>query len=125
MHYLIAMRLDIYFHKEDSGIKEDLSTVISMLTKVLSNQKKSELREVHMTAQLDRLAAEVAENGSVVGSAIELINGLAADIRELKDDPAALAALADSLDAKTNELAAAVATNTPAEEPAPEPEPEV
>lgn len=73
-----------------------------------------------MSAQLDTLTTEVAEIGTVVDSAVTLINGLSAKITELKDDPAALAQLAASLDAKANELAAAVAANTEAE-PAPEP----
>lgn len=65
-----------------------------------------------MSAELDRLSQEVSENNSAIDSAIVLINGLAAQIRDLADDPAALSALADSLDAKANELAAAVAANT-------------
>jgi len=72
-----------------------------------------------MSAQLDTLTQEVTEMSTVVDSAIVLINGLAAQIVELKDDPAALQALADSLDAKANSLAAAVAANTPPVDPPP------
>lgn len=72
-----------------------------------------------MSAQLDRLTAEVAETSTVVNSAITLIRGLSTQIRELKDDPAALERLASDLDAQQTALAAAVAENTPAEIPPP------
>lgn len=83
-----------------SGIESSLSTIMKGIKA--------------MSEELDRLSTEVAENGAVIDSAVALINGLAQQIRDLKDDPAALAALADSLDAKSNELANAVAANTPA-----------
>ena len=65
-----------------------------------------------MSAELDRLTTEVAETKTVIDSAITLLSGLSAQIRALKDDPAKLAALADDLDAKQQELAAAVTVNT-------------
>jgi hypothetical protein len=65
-----------------------------------------------MSAELDRLTTEVSETKTVVDSAITLLGGLSQQIRDLKDDPAKLSALADDLDAKTNALAAAVAENT-------------
>ena len=64
---------------------------------------------------LENLEREVMEIGTVVDSAVNLISGLAAEILRLKDDPAALEALASSLDGKANELAAAVSANTPSE----------
>lgn len=67
-----------------------------------------------MSAELDRVTAEVTETGTAIDSAIVLIEGLAAQIRDLADDPAALNALADELDSKSNALASAVAANTPA-----------
>lgn len=66
-----------------------------------------------MSAELDRLTAEVAETKTAAKSAVVLINGLAQQIRDLKNDPAALTALADSLDADQAEIGAAVATHTP------------
>lgn len=65
-----------------------------------------------MSAELDRLTTEVTETKTAVDSAITLIVGLAERIRELQNDPAALTALADELDAKQAELAAAVSANT-------------
>lgn len=68
-----------------------------------------------MSAQLDALTAEVARNTSVDQSAIALLNGLSQQISDLKNDPAALQALADSLSSSSNDLAAAVLQNTPAQ----------
>lgn len=67
-----------------------------------------------MSAQLEALKVDVAEVKSVAESAVTLINGLAAQILELKDDPVALEALSVELDATSAALAAAVAANTPA-----------
>lgn len=65
--------------------------------------------------QLDALTAEVTRNTEVDAGAIALINGLAAKIVELKNDPAALQALADSMKGSSDALAAAVTANTPSE----------
>jgi uncharacterized protein YigA (DUF484 family) len=75
------------------------------------------LREEHrtMSAELDALTAQVAETNDVEQSAIVLLNGLAAQLAAIANDPAAIAALADSLHVKSDELAAAVVANTPAE----------
>lgn len=76
-----------------------------------------------MTLQLDRLARDVAQNGTVIDSAVQLIQGLIAQVRDLKtqiEDPADQAkidALADQFEAKTSALAAAVQTGTPSEPP--------
>ena len=70
-----------------------------------------------MSAELDRVAAEVAQNGEVIDSAVVLLDKLAQLIRDNAGNPAALNKLADDLDASGNKLAAAVAANTPAEEP--------
>jgi len=72
-----------------------------------------------MSAELDRLTAEVAETKTVIDSALVLIRSIPQLIRDAGTDPAALKALADELDAKQAELAAAVTENTPAENPNP------
>ena len=68
-----------------------------------------------MSAQLDTLKNEVAESKTVMQSAVTLLGGLAQQIRDLKEDPVALEALATELDSSTNALAAAVSENTPAQ----------
>jgi TolA-binding protein len=62
------------------------------------------------------LRRRVEEATAVNQSAITLINGLAQQIRDLKEDPAKLEELAQRLDASSNALAAAVSANTVAED---------
>jgi hypothetical protein len=80
------------------------------------SQLRKELQK--MSEQLEALAAAVAANTTVTGSAIELLNGLHAKILELLAqeviDPAAVQALADDLSAQTQALADAITANTPA-----------
>jgi hypothetical protein len=66
------------------------------------------------SADLSALTAEVARNTEVDASAIVLLKGLAAKIVELKNDPVALQALADSIKTSSDALSAAVVENTPA-----------
>lgn len=61
---------------------------------------------------LDDLTREVAENKTVIDSAVALIQGLAQQIRDAGTNAAALADLASKLDAQSNALGAAVAANT-------------
>jgi hypothetical protein len=85
---------------------------------ILHLLKDSRNREVHMGLELDALTAKVAETNTVMGSAVALIGGLAAQIEALKTDPAALSALAASLEGSKAALAAAILANTPAAPPA-------
>lgn len=62
---------------------------------------------------LDRLTTEVAETVTVIDSAVVMIEGLAQQIRDTAGDATAANALADTLDAKANALAAAITANTP------------
>ena len=81
------------------------------------------VNQLEDTVALDmsRLESEVSENTDVVSGAAALLATLAQEVRDTAGDPAAVAALADKLDANNQALAAAVAANTPA---APEPAPE-
>lgn len=88
----------------------------------------SEIREIfrslkqgqqNMTAELVALQAQVAQTNTVIASAVTLIEGIAAQLLAIKDDPAAIAALAADLQATTADLAAAVAENTPPTDPPP------
>jgi actin-like ATPase involved in cell morphogenesis len=99
-----APRFDIYVHHSDRAELRELRNIIH------------QLREDIMTA-LSELQAEVAETGTVVDSAVTLLQGLKAQLDEAiaSGDPAALQALSKDLDAKTHQLAAAVAENTPAD----------
>lgn len=83
-----------------------------------------------VAAQVDRVEAETAQQTTLAESAEALLNGLSAQIADLKDDPAALQALADRLssasaagESANQRLAAALAANSadvgeaPPEEP--------
>ena len=74
-----------------------------------------------MSAQLDALATQVTETNTVIGSAITLISGIAAELTAIKAelanvgvDNARLNDLTTSLDTSEQALAAAVTANTPA-----------
>ena len=67
-----------------------------------------------MASDLIVLQEQVSKVETVDQSAIVLIQGLAEQIAELKNDPAAIQALADRLNASATALASAVTANTPA-----------
>ena len=62
---------------------------------------------------LDELQAQVTETNTVAASAVTLIQGIAAQLLECKNDPAKIAELAASLKGSSDALAAAVTANTP------------
>jgi peptidoglycan hydrolase CwlO-like protein len=80
-----------------------------------------------MSAELDRLQQAVTNCTTVGDSAVALIKGLSAQIAASKNDPAALQAIADRLDAEAAAWKTAVEANTPAAPtttpPAPAPTP--
>lgn len=72
-----------------------------------------------MAGELDALTAAVANNGTVIDSAMVLIQGLKTKLDEAiaanaAGNPAALQALSDALGAQDAKLAAAIPANTPA-----------
>lgn len=67
----------------------------------------------NIMAAIDDLTAEVANNTTVEKSALALIQGFAAQLAAAGTDPAKLAALQATLKSNDDELAAAVAANTP------------
>jgi ABC-type transporter Mla subunit MlaD len=70
--------------------------------------------EKAMSAEIDRIKTSVTQLTSVTQGAVTLLGQLAQRVRDLQADPAALAALADEIDQRKQELAQAVTTNTPA-----------
>lgn len=67
-----------------------------------------------MSAEIDRLTASVANLTTVDDSLVALVGQLAQAIRNNASDPAALNALADSLDTEAQKVSDAVTANTPA-----------
>jgi phage-related tail protein len=78
-----------------------------------------------MSAELDRLKTSVMNLTTVTQSVVTLMGTMAQQIRDLKNDPAALTAYADEVDARVQELKDATLANTPSagEPPAPMPAP--
>lgn len=88
-----------------AAIRVDVATLLALV-------KAQNLKEIVMAGSFDSLTAQVAANTSVVGSAITLINGFAAQLAAAGTDPVKLQALQDSLNSSDTALAAAVAANT-------------
>lgn len=100
------MRLDVYIHSGNNDAK--LDQVLRLVQQLIKEEAK-------MAGELDTLKTQVAANNDLIGSAIQLIQGIKAalDAAIASGDPAALADLSAQLAAKDQELAAAIAANTP------------
>jgi hypothetical protein len=75
------------------------------------------LRHVEaVMATLADVKAKVDAQGTVIESAVTLINGISQQLKDAlaNNDPTAVQAVIDELDAQDQSLAAAVAANTPA-----------
>lgn len=103
--------LHIHLHHHGDGtIGKSLSDILQLVQRTLA--------EVHkMSKELDDLKAAVAANTEVTQSVATLVDGLAAKIVELKDDPAALEELAAEMNANSSLLGQKVVENTPAAPP--------
>ena len=105
----MSIRLDIYHHimweNDETNKKLD-----AILLKLVAIQGKEET----MSAELDALTVQVTANTNVENSAILLIQGIAAQLVAIKDDPAKITALSTSLKTSADALAAAITANTPA-----------
>jgi prefoldin subunit 5 len=101
--------VNVYHHViwEDRETNQKLDAILRKLQAI---QRKEE----HMSAELDALEVAVNENTTLDGSIILLVQGLAAQIEALKDDPIKLAALAASLKASSQAISDAIQANTPA-----------
>lgn len=66
-----------------------------------------------MALDVSAVEAEISENTDAIASAEVLLASLAQAVRDTAGDPAAVAALAASLDANNTRLSAAIVANTP------------
>ena len=89
----------------------------SALDRIEQTLQEILLKENFMSQELDALIAEVARNTTVEKSALAAIQGLAVKLAEAGTDPVKLAKLRADLAANDDELAAAVAANTPVAPP--------
>lgn len=90
----------------------DIQHILNQINKIHLDTQSILHKELHLSAQLDALTAQVAANGTVIGSAITLLQGLKAALDAAGTDPVALKALSDSLASTDQQLADAVAANT-------------
>lgn len=106
--------------------REDrLETLLVYLVQV-ANTSNHYIRQIlegqqAMANSLDALTAEVAQDTTVMASAVTLIQGLADAIKSAGTDPVALANLVSSLESSRTALAQAITANTPATPPPPPP----
>jgi hypothetical protein len=108
---MMKMEVHHYFHGDHSDVNEKLNAILNLL-------RESKTREVHMSAEMDALAAAVTENTTLDDSIINLLNGIAAQLTATAGDKAQALALAAELNAKSAALSAAITANTPAAPPA-------
>lgn len=99
------------------------------LDQILETLQVLDAKGNDMAADLTALTNEVAETGTVVQSAVALINGFGAQLDALLAEAEAgqvnveaIQSLRDSLDASNQELADAIAANTPEANPPVDPE---
>ena len=109
--------VNIYTKIKTKEINRKLDILILAMDKVVTMLKVSAVKEKHMGKELDELQAAVEENTTVDQSIMTLVDGLAAQIESLKNDPAKLAALAKSLRDSSALTVAKVLANTPQEPP--------
>lgn len=102
---------------KDEHILRPLARIEGKLTLALRALGVILREEDHMAGELDLLTAEVAENSTVVGSAVALLQQLKAllDAAIASGDMTQVAVLAQQLSDQTDALAAAVVANTPAQ----------
>jgi hypothetical protein len=108
--------MDEYAFEELIGIGFYL--VLSELQDVKRELRTIKRLEREGIMDLERLTASVAAQTDVITSAQTLLGELSSLIRNAVNDPVALAAIADQVDANSAQLAAAVTENTPAAPPA-------
>ena len=94
---------------------DQLDRIENNIAKIMAKLQILNQGEIKMSAELDALTAQVAQNATVEASAITLIQGLAAQIAAAvaNNDHAALANLTTELQNSANALATAITVNTP------------
>lgn len=133
----MALRVDVHVYHHDADAP--FARTIAALTRTLRSRNDQLAEAVHelsghrtprprtstrndtmstpsMDAVIEQLRVEVERNSSVDASAIQLLTTLADKIEQIKNSPAELQTLVESLRSQSDALAAAVVANTPAED---------
>jgi hypothetical protein len=92
-----------------------LDRIERLLIDLIGLTRKELTMSTQVSANLQALMTQVAQNASVEGSAVTLIQGIASQLSAAlnNSDDAALPALVSQLNNSATALAAAVAANTP------------
>ena len=98
------MRLDI-------EIQHSISKETQRFLRGLLNRQETN----NMAADLSKIKTEVEQLGDVVDSVVTMLSSLAEEVRSAAPTQEALNELAAAIEAQKQELAAAVAANTPAD----------
>jgi septal ring factor EnvC (AmiA/AmiB activator) len=109
MNFSFTFKADRVLGDRLDTIDRRIEAVDKRLESIGATLQGVKAQGVVMSQELDDLTAKVEE------TVIQLLNGLAGQIADLKNDPAALQALSNSLSSKSSELAAAIQANTPTE----------
>ncbi len=94
-----------------------LLLALGLLLAITRSLRRLAKQGERIMAHLDALIAQVEASTTVAASAVKLIEGLAKQLHDAKDDPAEVQALVDKLRASSAALGAALTANTPAEVP--------
>lgn len=113
----MALTINVYESVDVDAIEDVLLRLEVKVDRLTRLVEQTNIKENFIMADLTALTQAVTDNSSVVDSAVLLINDIAAQLSAAATDPAAVQAIADQLTAKSAELAAAVAANTPAAPP--------
>jgi len=103
--------MQIHIHIHHHGKHQDDEVLHNTFTLTKSIHTKT----INIMADLTNLTQEVSESRTVMASAVTLLQGLKQRLDEAGTDPVKLQELSASLDQGTNELAAAITANTPAD----------
>jgi hypothetical protein len=104
----LNVNVDVHVYSHGASVEQyKLDQILDAVNTLIREGKE-------VMADLSVLTAHVQQNTEVDASAIALLNGLSAQIEQLKTDPVALQGLADQLKANSDNLAAAIVANTPA-----------
>ena len=101
-----------HFNFHVTGLSAEEKRQLNRIEQKLDALFQQEKAELMMLAELK---TQVEKNTQIEESAVTLIGGIAAQLADAKNDPAAIQALADELAKSGGDLAAAITANaTPA-----------
>jgi len=100
------MDINFHFYFHNLNLEEELKEIKSLLNRII------EQGEI-MAGEVAKLEQDVADQTTVIQSAITLLNNIGQLLRDAGTDPVKLLALSTAIESNSTALAAAVAANTP------------